>query len=348
MMKKRTYTILAAALLTAGALLSTACSNEDEAVSDNSTAQTVTFTATLAPKGGASRDQSRAGSNFGEAQPALAEGKGSDGAQTRAIIPGTDADGKETLTTTWAVDEKIAIYYEYGSSSHSIGYATVQTVNADGSATVSGTFNSKQMPKDGGAAKFMYPPYLMDTYGNVSFNYIHGGVMGLCRQYGNLTGSNSISTGYGGENSGGVCDLAIGYGTMSVSGSEATISGSVSMENEVCICKFRFALDEGTGMGTSGGSEHTFSPVIINDGDGHTYTIVSDRPDDMVGGMTRKFKSTDDIYVALLPISGKTVTFSYTETTSSGEVIYSCNKTNVTLEKGKFYRNLGTITLVKQ
>ena len=350
MMKKRTYTILAAALLTAGALLSTACSNEDEAVSDNSTAQTVTFTATLAPKGGASRDQSRAGSNFGEAQPALAEGKGSDGAQTRAIIPGTDADGKETLTTTWAVDEKIAIYYEYGSSSHSLGYATVQTVNADGSATVSGTFNSKQMPKDGGAAKFMYPLYLMDQSGNVKYDATPGGLidgMRLVKQYGNLTGNNSISLGASTEYRGG-CDLAIGYGTMSVSGSEATISGSVSMENEVCICKFRFALDEGTGMGTSGGSEHTFSPVIINDGDGHTYTIVSDRPDDMVGGMTRKFKSTDDIYVALLPISGKTVTFSYTETTSSGEVIYSCNKTNVTLEKGKFYRNLGTITLVKQ
>lgn len=316
---------MAAALLTAGALLTTACSNEDDAAIENTTpsvgSETIQFTATLAPKG-------------------------DDGTTTRAITVNNQGTASETLTTTWAVGEFIAIYYEDVLSGHTITRAVVETVNADGSATISATFNSNQMPKDGGKAKFMYPSYLMDTEGNVNFEMTRNG-MGLCRQYGNLTGNNSISLGASTEYRGG-CDLAIGYGTMSVSGSEATISGSVSMENEVCICKFHFALDEGTGMGSSGGSEHTFSPVIINDGDGHTYTIVSDRPDDMVGGMTRKFKSTDDIYVALLPISGKTVTFSYTETTISGQVTYACTKTTVTLEKGKFYRNLGTITLVRQ
>ena len=319
-MKKHSYSIMAAALLLmAGALLTTACSNEDEAI-DNNEAKTVTFTATLAPKGGAT---------------------------TRAITVNNQGTANETLTTTWEEGEAIGIYYETGTSSNFYASATVQTVNADGSATIIGTFPSNYMPNDGGAAKFVYPAYMMADDGSLRYDYVREG-MGLCYQYGNLTGNNRISTGNGGTNSGGVCDVAIGYGTLAVSGSEATISGSVSMENEVCICKFRFALDEGTGMGTSGGSEHTFSPVIINDGDGHTYTIVSDRPDDMVGGMTRKFKSTDDIYVAMLPVSGKTVTFSYTETTSSGQVTYTCTKTNVTLQKGKFYRNLGTITLVRQ
>ena len=319
-MKKHSYSIMAAALLLmAGALLTTACSNEDEAI-DNNEAKTVTFTATLAPKGGAT---------------------------TRAITVNNQGTANETLTTTWEEGEAIGIYYETGTSSNFYASATVQTVNADGSATIIGTFPSNYMPNDGGAAKFVYPAYMMADDGSLRYDYVREG-MGLCYQYGNLTGNNSISTGNGGTNSGGVCDVAIGYGTLAVSGSEATISGSVSMENEVCICKFRFALDEGTGMGTSGGSEHTFSPVIINDGDGHTYTIVSDRPDDMVGGMTRKFKSTDDIYVAMLPVSGTTVTFSYTETTSSGQVTYTCTKTNVTLQKGKFYRNLGTITLVRQ
>ena len=169
--------------------------------------------------------------------------------------------------------------------------------------------------------------------------------MRLKKQYGNLTGNNSISLGASTEYRGGA-DLCIGYGTLAVSGSEVTVNGTVTMENEVCICKFHFMLDEGTGIGMGGG-EHLFSPVIINDGDGHTYTIVSDRTSEL-DGSPRKFKSTDDIYVALLPITGKTVTFSYTETQSSGDVTYSCTKSNVTLEKGKFYRNLGTITLTRQ
>ena len=68
----------------------------------------------------------------------------------------------------------------------------------------------------------------------------------------------------------------------------------------------------------------------------------------MIGGATRGFTKDDDIYVALLPIEGKTVTFSYQRLTSGGTVTYSATKTNVTLEKGKFYRNLPTIYLVKQ
>ena len=48
----------------------------------------------------------------------------------------------------------------------------------------------------------------------------------------------------------------------------------------------------------------------------------------------------------MLPISDRMVTFSATRIGSSDT--YTCAKTNVTLEKGKFYRNLGTITLVRQ
>ena len=311
---KKIFYILTAALLLTGALLTTGCTSDDTAI-DNNAAKTVTFTATLAPKGG-------------------------DDA-TRAITVNDQGTASETLTTTWAMGEVIAIYYEEGY----IAPATVQTVNPDGSATISGTFLSNRMPNDGSAAKFIYPAYLMDLNGNLRFSYIVNG-MGLCHQYGNLTGSNSISTGNGSNFSGGVCDLCIGNGTLAVDGSNVTVNGTVTMENEVCICKFHFALDEGTGMGMGGG-EHTFRTVTIDDGDGHIYTITSDRPDDQIGGATRGFKSTDDIYVAMLPIENKTVTFSYTETQSSGEVTYRFFKSNVTLEKGKFYRNLGTITMVK-
>ena len=51
-------------------------------------------------------------------------------------------------------------------------------------------------------------------------------------------------------------------------------------------------------------------------------------------------------YEAMLPIENKTVTF--TATLKGTTYTYSCTKSNVTLQKGKFYRNLGTITMVRQ
>ena len=93
-MKKQLITI-AVALLTAGAL-TTSCSSEDNIANEPQTQQpagnTITLTATLAPKGGASRDQSGTRSGFGEAQPAFGEAKVDDGGTTRAITPGTDAN----------------------------------------------------------------------------------------------------------------------------------------------------------------------------------------------------------------------------------------------------------------
>ena len=327
---KKIFYILTAALLLTG------CTVDDTAI-DNNTAKTVTFTATLAPKGGASRDQSRACSSFGETQPALAEGKG--GATTRAITTGTEG-GKEVLTTAWAEGEKISVIYEKADPGPNNGrsrleVATVTAVDpTTGTATISAPLNG---PKDGGTVKFIYPATLKPSI-------VASVEEQLLSQHGNLTARTTpnvsvddISTNF---------DYATGSGTLSVAAGTAVVSSKVTMTNEVCICKFHFALDEGTGMGMGGG-EHTFKTVTIDDGDGHIYTITSDRPDDQIGGATRGFKSTDDIYVAMLPIENKTVTFSYTETQSSGKVTYRSFKSNVTLEKGKFYRNLGTITMVK-
>lgn len=165
----------------------------------------------------------------------------------------------------------------------------------------------------------------------------------------------SISLGASTTERGG-SDLCTGTGKMkhiddgnggtaiTVVGSEG--SGPVTMTNEVCICKFHFDLDDGSGLASS--IVEKFSPITINDGNGHEYIIKSDRLDEMIGGATRGFTKDDDIYVALLPIEGKTVTFSYQRLTTGGTVTYSATKTNVTLEKGKFYRNLPTIYLVKQ
>ena len=299
-MKKHSYSIMAAALLLmAGALLTTACSNEDEAI-DNNEAKTVTFTATLAPKGGAT---------------------------TRAITVNNQGTANETLTTTWAVGEQIKIKYDLAVGA-SQTTATVTDVNTTtGAATITATLDR---PLDGGDIHFLYPATMAPSL--VIYDIFE--MNNLFTQYGNLTGTNSISTLY---------DVATYSGTINNVGATTGINGTVAMENQVCICKFRFQLDNSPYSAI----QQSFNNLTIDDGDGHTYTITSDRPDNYMIS-TRNFTDTDDIYVALLPISDKTVTFSYTQSQSSGSVTYSCTKTNVTLEKGKFYRNLGTITLVRQ
>ena len=305
MTMKKTFYILTAALLLTGALLTTGCTNDDTA-NDNNTAKTVTFTVTLAPKGGAT---------------------------TRAITTGTEG-GKEVLTTAWKSGEKIAIYYQKTNGDYDKATATVGTPNADGSAPITATLTDAK----GGEAQFIYPATLKpDKAASAEEQLLsqHGNLMARTTPNASI---DDISTNF---------DYVMGRGTLSVNAETAAVSSNVTMENKVCICKFHFDFDH-NGLNIPVNENPSFVPIIINDGDGHTYTINCDKPDDSISaisGSYRGFRSTDDIYVAMLPIENKTVTF--TATRKGGTDTYTCTKTNVTLEKGKFYRNLGTITMVK-
>ena len=305
-MKKTFHILTAALLLTAGALLTTGCGNDDTAI-DNGKDQpaqgrTVMFTATLAPKG-------------------------DNGGQTRAITPGTK-DGKEILNVKWKENEEIALRYQTGPHTYATTTATVGKPNADGTAPISAPLTS---PMDGGTVTFVYPASLVNETGNdIDANK-------LLNQHGNLTGANGISTLY---------DAATGSGTLSFAAGKAVVSSKVTMHNRVCICKFKFDFVNVSSSGSgSMGETPSYTPIIIEDGD-HTYTITSDKPDEVIGGATRGFKSTDDIYVAMLPIDNKTVKFTATRKGSTDDT-YIFAKLNVTLQKGHFYRNLGTITLLK-
>ena len=275
-------------------LTTTACSNEDTAI-DNPT-PTVGNSQTI------------------QFTATLAP-KHSD-AQTRAITTGKDGENKEILIVAWAEGEKIALYYQT-SSGYAKATATVQSVDATtGAATITADLDASTT--DGGTAKFVYPATLANTTGDID-------EAALLSQNGNLTGANGISTKF---------DAATGEGTITVSGSEASVSGTVTMTNRVCICKFHFDIVDGGAVG----AEREFSPVIIRDGNGHTYTITSDRQGDF---STRGFKRSDDIYIALFPVSGKTVSF-YTKLSNH----YLFTASNTTLTAGKFYRNL-SIDMVK-
>ena len=244
--------------------------------------------------------------------------------QSKAITTGMEG-GKEVLNVAWAVGEEIAVYYQT-SVDPATATATVQSVT-NGVATITADLTGAI---DGSSVSLVYPASLHNGKGGIDET-------ALLNQNGNLTGANGISTKF---------DAAIGTSTITlIDGWNESVSDMVTMTNQVCICKFRFHLDAG-----STAIQDEFRNVIIFDGNGHTYTITSDKTDEMFGG-TRYFRNTDDIYVALLPVSGKVVTFYYTTSgTSQGHSVqwnYLHTSGNTTLSAGKFYRNIGTINLVR-
>jgi hypothetical protein len=266
----------------------------------------IAFTATLAPKG--------------------------ENPQTKAISTGTDDNGKEILNVAWAIDEKIALYYQTASG-YAKTTAKVTDVN-NGVATIEATLDANTI--DGGTVQFVYPASLAnDTGDDIDESK-------LMTQYGMLNGiANSISKKF---------DAATGEGKIKLSGgttlpTTATVTnkegtGSMSLQNRVCICKFHLTV-------YTVGVNNTFNPLYqmnddltISDGDGHTYTILSTKewPDGISAPDAGNpgFGTGDDIYVAMLPITDKPLTLSATHKDKN----YTLTTKPGTLAAGKFYRNV--------
>ena len=317
---RKTFQIITAALFMAGTMLTTtACSNEDTAI-DNPTptvgnSQTIQFTATLAPK--------------------------HSDAQTRAITTGKDGENKEILSVAWAEGEKIALYYQT-SSGYAKATATVQSVDATtGAATITADLDASTT--DGGTVKFVYPSTLAnDTGDDIDESK-------LMTQYGKIDGIvNSISKKF---------DAATGEGKIVLSGgtpalpTTATVTntagtGRVSLQNRICICKFRLTVYT---IGVNGTlttlSSGTNDDLTISDGNGHTYTIKSTK--DWPGGVMPSgatgnpgYATGDDIYVAMLPIENKSLTLSATYTANSVTKNLTLTTRPGTLAAGKFYRDV--------
>ena len=300
--------ILALTLLTAG-VLATSCSREDNAIEEepqNHIPATSEITLT-----------------------ATLAPKGDYGSVTRAITTGKDADKKEILNVTWKKNEQISLYYQTGQTSYAKATATVKSVDEAGMATIEATLTGAI---NGGTVKFVYPASLASEKGDdIDESKILNNQNGLLR-----TGTTNISKNF---------DAATGEGLISVSGTTASVDGTISLQSRVCICKMSLGLDDG--------NAHTsFDPVIggsklyIAFGDDKVYTITSNMLADEqpVQGdpVYRPFRSGDVIYMAMLPIENKTLKFSTTYGTND----YSYTVVGTTLTAGKFYRNL-SINMVK-
>ena len=166
---KKIFYILTAALLLTG------CTVDDTAI-DNNAAKTVTFTATLAPKGGSDA--------------------------TRNITVNNQNTSNETLTTAWKNNEKVAVYYQTGPDTYATAEANVDEVN-DGVATISASLTNAM---DGGTVKFVYPASLTNDTGddideskllNEQNGLLRTGTKNISKNFDAATGRGKISVGAG-------------------------------------------------------------------------------------------------------------------------------------------------------
>lgn len=254
--------------------------------------------------------------------------------QTKAISSRIDDNGKEILNVAWAVNETIALYYQI-SGGYAKATAKVTEVN-DGVATISASLDATTI--DGGTVQFVYPASLANDKGDDIDE------SKLMIQYGKLDGSiaYSISKRF---------DAATGEGKIKLSGgtslpttatvTDKTGTGSVSLQNRVCICKFHLTVYTVGVNGTLVSLKEMNDDLTISDGNGHTYTIKSTKewPDGLApAGATGNpgYGTGDDIYVALLPITEKPLILSATYNDKN----HTLTTQPGTLAAGKFYRNV--------
>lgn len=234
-----------------------------------------------------------------------------EGPQSKAITTG-EKDGKEILNVAWVKDEQIAIFYEKTNDAKAKALATVTAVDAaTGVATISALLTEA---KDGGTAKFIYP-YSLAKDGELN--------TGQDSQFRTQDGTIEYISRY--------LDAATGDGIIAVTGGAATVSGTVTMQNQVCICKFNFS-------GLSPDVTENYYTITIREKQGNsttnTYTTISIAK-----------ASMDAVYMALLGADGKDFKFSvqgnYNDQHGMIEKnYYETSSTNVKLEAGKFYRSI--------
>ncbi len=284
--------------------------NEPETI-EEPTAPQIAFTATLAPKG--------------------------EDPQSKAITTGTEG-GKEVLNVAWEVNEKIALYYET-SGGHATATAKVTAVN-EGVATIQASLDANTI--DGGAVRFVYPASLVNATGDdidesklmTQYGLVSGHAFSISKKFDAATGDGKIVLGSG-------TDLPT---TATVTNTDGT--GDVSLHSRICICKFHLTVYTIGIYGTVTTLAAALNDdLTINDGDGHTYIIKSQKewpggvmPGDATGNPG--FQTGDDIYVAMLPITSKPLTLSATATIDNVTKRYTLTTGAGTLAAGKFYRNV--------
>ena len=258
--------------MAAVAFMMVACSSEDEALDNTPVAgRKVHFTATIAAPG-------------------------SD-ASTRTtyteVTSGTDA-GK--IKVAWEQGDEIALIHNGKKD-----VVTVQTLNADGSANISGDIT---VGTDGEAVTIVYPA--------ASVNAPTSGAEPVeDATYATKWNSQDGTLTYIQDN----LDFCRATSTLKVSGTNATLSDNIALKSTIAIFKF-------TTKNYDASASIDVKPLTVTIG----------TQDYVINPAT----ATSTLYVALPAVSSQTVSFSGTV----GSMPYVCSKTGVSFEAGNFYQSI--------
>ena len=257
--------------MAAVAFMMVACSSEDEALDNTPVAgRKVHFTATIAAPG-------------------------SD-ASTRTtyteVTSGTDA-GK--IKVAWEQGDEIALIHN-GTKD----VVTVQTLNADGSANISGDIT---VGTDGEAVTIVYPAASVDapTSGAEPVDNAT-----YAAKWNSQDGTLTYIQDY--------LDFCRATSTLKVSGTNATLNDNIALKSNIAIVKF--SLSDGTNA--------------IN----ATQFLVRDGNDNVLAAVTPA-SATSTLYVAIPPATTSTFRFKAATATSS----YFYSKSGATLAAGKYYQS---------
>ena len=247
---------------------------------------------------------------------------GSKGDLTRTIA--------EDGTSSWEVGDQLAIYYET-SNGHASATATIENINDDGSANFTATLSA---PKTGSNnVSLVYPASAHDGNGGFKTDALMNqqGTLAYISQYG--------------------LDIETATTTLNVEGTTATLKNSVVMQPEVCLYQIaakkwaaetngllamKMEISDGTHKYTIDNYGY-YSPVIamlpVNNAD---ITIVSTTV--LEGYFYTKLNTT--LATCTTANIGDVIDEDgniYRVTKGPGKV-YSKTFNNVTLQKGRFYK----------
>ncbi len=270
----KTFKIFSIAAL---ALMMGACNNEDPVLDNNpATGQQIQFSATIAAPGS--------------------------GATTRTIY--TEQTDNGTIMVSWKEGDEIALIH-----SGKKDVVTVKTVNADGSAIISGTIT---VGTNGEDVLAYYPAASVEL--NSDYNPVphEAYAQKMFEQDGTLK--------YIQDN----LDKREGAGKLEVSGSKATLSAALSLESQIAICKLTLQDDSEIPTAISANKV----TMILND-------------EVTLAATSTLTAATSTVYLAVPAASG----FIRVIANTNSYISYEYNNEDVNIVAGKYYQSTLTLTI---
>lgn len=211
-----------------------------------------------------------------------------------AVTRSTLTDTGSTIVAEWELGDEVLLYYKNNADANVEALARVSAVDGSGNATLVAELEN---PKNGCDVTLGFP-----------YEHWAAGLDVHDGQNGTLERINALYN---------VCN---GSGTLSVSGSGASLNGRINMASEMCIWKFTFS--DGSQDITS-----SLTQVTLGFGSSDEYVVTPSN-----------WPNQDAYYVAVYAQSDATVTVSVKKPNPPyAAKTLTASKAGITLEAGKFY-----------